>query len=115
MITSTILTILLGFVYLLDILLGSILPLQKGTAMFGYILSLMDNIVFYVRSILPLTISTIFFYAFIAFATLLLIKGVSMVKSIIPYFNRFGSSSGDIPSGGRTLRGGIKYKVVRKG
>jgi len=63
MITSTILTILLGFVYLLDILLGSILPLQKGTAMFGYILSLMDNIVFYVRSILPLTISTIFFYA----------------------------------------------------
>lgn len=90
MITTVVLTIILGIVGLMDSLLGAILPLKGGVVVFQSMLNLMDTSVYYIRSILPLTVSTIFVYLFLLFAFGVLFKGISFIKRIIPYVNRFG-------------------------
>lgn len=107
MITTVVLTIVLGIVALLDSFLGALLPLKNGTIAFQSMLSLMDSIVFYVRSILPLTVSMIFSYMFLAFAFAVLFKGISFIKRIIPYVNRFGSD-GSVGRG-TPLKQGVRH------
>lgn len=105
MITTVIVALFLGIVSIIDNMLGAILPLRHGVAMFQLMLSTVDNVVYYVRSIFPLTISTIFFYGFLMFSVFIVFKFINFIKSIVPYLNRFGSGKVTDENGFITQRG----------
>ena len=106
MIITIIFTIFLGFIAMVDKALGSVLPLTTATAVFYSVLGYVDTAVFFIRAILPLTISNIFGFIFLLFNIALLLKIIGIFKSFIPFVGRTGSGSG-LGSG---LRGPSPYK-----
>lgn len=91
MIISLIAVIFLGIFSVVDSMLGAILPLRAGTNVLVQFLGYVDQVVYFVRSLFPLTISTIFSYLFLLFCIAVVLKFVSLVKRLIPGISRFGS------------------------
>ncbi len=86
-------TILFGVLGIIDSIFGAILPLQKGTVLFLQALQLFDVAVYYIRSLLPLTISAFFAFLFQLFSILVVVWAIKKIKNTIPFLNRFGSDS----------------------
>lgn len=108
MIVTLLLTIFLGLIAIIDKVLGAVVPLQKATVAFNAMLLYIDQSVFYIRSILPLTLSNIFASLFLLFSVFLFLKIVSIIKNLIPFLNRFGSNGSSLASYGRGRWVGIR-------
>ena len=92
MITTIIAVLFYAFVALLDSFLGAIISLRAGTEAFNQALSVLDFFVYYVRSVLPLTVSTIFSSLYFVFCVAIVLKFFSYLKRITPFVSRFGSN-----------------------
>jgi len=88
MILYIILTLLLGMIGIVDKILGSIMDLSRATNTFLSLLNYVDVSVYYVRSILPLTITTIFRFGWIVFNIAILVLILSAIKSKIPFMGK---------------------------
>lgn len=86
-------TVLFGILGVIDSIFGAILPLQKGTVLFLQALQLFDVAIYYVRALLPLTISAVFAFLFQLFAILVVVWIMRKIIGVIPFLNRFGSNA----------------------
>lgn len=92
MITTIIAILFYAFVAVLDTFLGAIVSLRAGTEVFAQVLNTFDFFVYYVRSVLPLTVSTIFQSFYFVFCVAVVLKFFSFFKRVTPFVSRFGSN-----------------------
>jgi hypothetical protein len=88
MILYIILTLFLGMIGIVDKILGSFVDLTNATITFYSMLNYVDISVYYVRSILPVTISNLFRFAWIVFNIGVIIFILSVIKSKIPFMGK---------------------------
>lgn len=79
---------MLGMIGIVDKILGSIMDLSQATLTFYSMMNYVDISVYYVRSILPLSISMIFRFLWILFNISILILILSAIKSKIPFMGK---------------------------
>jgi len=104
MITTIVFILFFGLVGLVDKLLSAIPQLTLGAQYLNSFLVLVDNLVFMVRSVMPLTVSMLFGFVSLYFSIMFVLLFVKMFKSAIPVIGNFrlslgygsGSSSGSL-------------------
>lgn len=82
------LTLMLGMIGIVDKILGSIMDLSNATIVFYSMLNYVDMGVYYVRSILPLTIAMLFRFGWVLFNIGILVLILSAIKSKIPFMGK---------------------------
>jgi len=119
MIITFIFVFLFGLLSTVDSIIGSLLSFKAGGIIFVSMLQLLDTVVYWVRSIFPVTISTLFQFAFTLFSIFIVLKFIGMVKSMIPLLNNIGGNQGSatftniFKGAGAGLRTGSKFPYRR--
>lgn len=118
MITTLIFILFFSIVGLVDKLLSAIPQLSLGAQYLNSFLSLVDNLVYLVRSVMPLTVSMIFGFIASYFGIMFVLLFIKMFKSAIPLLGSFRISLGYGSSGVRNnlkrVRGPDIPRYVKK-
>lgn len=86
MITTVIIYIVFAIMDMFDAMLSGLGFIKTASSAFNIMIQFIDAIVFYVRSLLPLTISAIFTMMFQLFTVYIVIWFISWIMATIPLF-----------------------------